>query len=100
MPGVSRKDDALTTGHATCDATSTLDTPGQTTVKANGILIARIGDDTVSHDQPSGSSCVPHTASITTGSGTVRIGGAYVARIGDSVDSGSLTGGSSTVNVG
>ena len=47
MPAVSRKGDTLSTGHI-CTSTTTLDTPGQSTVKANGILIARISDPTVS----------------------------------------------------
>ena len=43
---VSRKGDSLTTGHI-CSATTTLATPGQDTVYANGIRIARRGDSTV-----------------------------------------------------
>ena len=48
MPKVSRKGDTTTTGHA-CVGTTTLDTPGQGTVFANNILIARITDPTVSY---------------------------------------------------
>ena len=51
MPAVSRKGDTLSTGHA-CVGTTTLDTPGQGTVYANSILIARIGDPTVPHPAP------------------------------------------------
>ena len=40
MPAVSRKGDSLTTGHI-CATTTTLTTPGQSTVFANKILIAR-----------------------------------------------------------
>ena len=43
MPEVCRKDDTLTTGHI-CSSTTTLDTPGQGTVFANNILIARKSD--------------------------------------------------------
>ena len=46
MPAVSRKGDSLSTGHI-CTSTTTLDTPGQSTVFANSILVARIGDPTV-----------------------------------------------------
>ena len=43
MPAISRKGDSLSTGHI-CVGTTTLDTPGQSTVRANSILIARVGD--------------------------------------------------------
>ena len=42
MPAVSRKGDSLSTGHG-CVGTTTLNTPGQSTVFANSILIARVG---------------------------------------------------------
>ena len=51
MPAVSRQGDSLSTGHI-CTGTTTLSTPGQSTVRANSILIARIGDPTVSHPFP------------------------------------------------
>ena len=41
MPAICREGDTLSTGHA-CVGTTTLDTPGQSTVRANGILIARV----------------------------------------------------------
>ena len=40
---VSRKGDSLSTGHI-CAGTTILDTPGQSTVFANSILIARQSD--------------------------------------------------------
>jgi uncharacterized Zn-binding protein involved in type VI secretion len=48
MPGISRKGDGLSTGHI-CATTSTLATPGQGSVFANGKLVARKGDPTVAH---------------------------------------------------
>jgi len=96
MPAISRKGDSLSTGHA-CTGTTTLDTPGQSTVRANGILIARVGDPTVSHPFPPVPVCVPHVANVNAGSGTVRVAGAFVARIGDSADAGAMTSGSSNV---
>ena len=96
MPAVSRKGDSLSTGHG-CVGSTTLSTPGQSTVKANGILIARVGDPTVSHPFPPVPICVPHVANVNAGSGTVRVAGAFVARIGDSADAGAMTSGSSNV---
>ena len=51
MPGISRKGDGLSTGHI-CATTSTLATPGQGSVFANGKLVARKGDPTVAHPFP------------------------------------------------
>jgi len=99
MPAVSRKGDTLSTGHI-CTGTTTLDTPGQSTVKANGILIARISDPTVSHPNPPNPPCPNHVAFVNAGSSTVRVAGLAVARIGDSADSGQMTSGSSNVFVG
>ncbi len=96
MPAISRKGDSLTTGHG-CASTTTLDTPGQSTVRANSILIARVGDPTVSHPFPPAPPCVPHVANVNAGSSTVRVVGAFVARIGDSTDAGAMTSGSSNV---
>lgn len=98
MPKVCRKGDPLSTGHL-CDTTSNLNTPGQGSVFANGILVARKGDRTETHDIPAGV-CVPHTASITGSSSTVRVAGKFVARVGDGVDAGALTDGSSNVFAG
>ncbi len=99
MPEVSRKGDSLDTGHG-CVATTTLDTPGQGTVYANNILIARKGDPTVSHAFPPDPPCAPHVANVNAGSGTVYVVGSEIARIGDSADAGSMTGGSPTVFAG
>ena len=99
MPVVSRKGDTLSTGHI-CTSTTTLDTPGQSTVKANGILIARISDPTVSHPNPPNPPCPNHVAFVNAGSSTVRVAGKFIARIGDSADSGQMTSGSSNVFAG
>ena len=99
MPAVCRVGDSLSTGHI-CSSTTTLDTPSQSTVKANGILIARVGDPTVSHPFPPSPPCAPHVANVNAGSSTVRVAGQFVARIGDSADSGQMTSGSSNIFVG
>ena len=96
MPAVSRKGDQLSTGHI-CAGTTILDTPGQSTVFANSILIARQTDPTVSHPFPPAPPCVPHVAVVNAGSSTVRVHGIAVARIGDSTDAGQMTKGSSNV---
>ena len=99
MPAICRKGDSLSTGHI-CASTTTLDTPGQSTVRANGILIARVGDPTVSHPFPPAPPCAPHVANVNTGSSTVRVVGKFIARIGDSADSGAMTSGSSNIFAG
>lgn len=96
MPAVCRKGDSLSTGHI-CAGTTILDTPQQSTVRANGILIARVTDKTVSHPFPPLPPCAPHVAQVNKGSSTVRVNGLFVARIGDSADAGSMTSGSSNV---
>ena len=96
MPAVSRKGDSLTTGHI-CTSTTTLDTPGQSTVFANSILIARVSDPTVSHPFPPLPPCAPHVANVNAGSPNVFVEGLAVARIGDSADSGNMTSGSGNV---
>ena len=96
MPAVSRKGDSLTTGHI-CTSTTTLDTPGQSTVFANSILVARIGDPTVSHPNPPNPPCPDHVANVNVGSPNVFVESLAVARIGDSADSGNMTSGSGNV---
>ena len=96
MPKVSRKGDQLSTGHI-CAGTTTLDTPKQSTVRANNKLIARVTDPTVSHPFPPAPPCVPHVAKVNVGSSTVRVCGLSIARVGDSTDAGAMTKGSSNV---
>ena len=98
MPAISRQGDSLTTGHI-CTATTTLDAPGQTTVRANGILIARIGDPTVSHPNPPVPLCPNHVAVVNAGSPNVFVVGIQVGRIGDSADAGAMISGSLNVLV-
>jgi uncharacterized Zn-binding protein involved in type VI secretion len=99
MPAICREGDTLTTGHA-CTGTTTLDTPQQSTVRANSILIARVGDATVSHPAPPIPPCPDHVRFVNAGSSTVRVSGSFVARIGDSADSGQMITGSSNIFVG
>ena len=96
MPAVSRKGDSLSTGHA-CVGTTTLDTPGQGTVFANNILVARIGDPTVAHPNPHNPPCPDHVANVNAGSPNVYVVGVKVGRIGDSADAGAMTSGSGNV---
>ena len=96
MPAVSRKGDTTTTGHV-CVATTTLDTPGQSTVFANSILVARQTDPTVSHINPPFPICPNHVANVNVGSPNVFVPGKAIARIGDSTDAGALTTGSGNV---
>ena len=81
MPAIVRKGDTLTTGHA-CVGTTTLDTPGQSTVFANNILVAR---------------CPNHVATVNAGSPNVFVVGIQVGRIGDSADAGAMISGSPNV---
>ena len=99
MPAVSRKGDSLSTGHI-CASTSNLDTPTQSTVFANGILIARKTDKTVVHPAPPPPFCPAHVMMVNVGSSTVRVVGLPVSRIGDSADAGQLIKGSTTVRAG
>jgi uncharacterized Zn-binding protein involved in type VI secretion len=93
---VCREFDPLSTGHI-CAATTTLDTPKQGTVYANGILIARETDPTVSHPFPPSPPCAPHVAVVNKGSPNVFVVGLPVARVTDSTDAGEMTSGSPTV---
>jgi|TARA_R110002167_G_scaffold135465_2_gene321981 uncharacterized Zn-binding protein involved in type VI secretion len=99
MPAISRQGDSLSTGHI-CVGTTTLNTPGQSTVKANSILIARVGDPTVSHPFPPSPPCAPHVAVVNVGSSTVSVCGSPIARVNDSTDAGKMTSGSSNIFAG
>lgn len=105
---VARKTDSTTTGHS-CDTTTTLSN-GQSSVYAEGQLVARIGDPTVSHDVPTqvpdgegGTTtvCLPHTGSVQTGNGTVYAVGKLITFLGETVScsSGSITSSASSVYV-
>ena len=99
MPAVSRKGDSLSTGHI-CASTTILDTPGQSTVRANSILIARVTDPTIAHPFPPSPPCAPHVAVVNIGSTTVRVVSKSIARKGDSTDAGAMTKGSPNVFAG
>ena len=100
MPKISRKGDSLTTGHAWV-ATTTLATPGQSTVFANSILVARITDPTVVHlFPPNVPPCGNHFSTVKQGSETVFVHGLKCARVTDSADAGAMTTGSNTVFAG
>jgi uncharacterized Zn-binding protein involved in type VI secretion len=99
MPAVCRQGDTLNTGHS-CSSTTTLDVPSQSTVRANGILIARVDDATVSHSAPPAPPCPNHVRFVNIGSSTVRVAGKFIARIGDSTDSGEMITGSANVFAG
>ena len=110
---VARKTDTTTTGHS-CDTTTTLNN-GQSSVYAEGQLVARIGDPTVSHDVPTriqtgtdedgnptfSPVCLPHTGSVTTGNGTVYAVGKLITFLGETVScsSGEITSSANTVYV-
>ena len=96
MPAACRKGDSLSTGHI-CSSTTTLTTPGQSTVFANSLLMARVSDKTVPNPFPPNPPCANHTAAVNAGSSTVFVEGKALARIGDSADAGSMTSGSSNV---
>lgn len=99
MPAIARGTDSVSTGHG-CDAVTTLES-SQTGTSAkvflNGLPISCIGDKTVVHQVPGGSSCVPHQETIKAGSGTVYCSGKKIARIGDSCDAGVIISGSGNI---
>jgi len=99
MPAICRKGDSLSTGHA-CTGVTTLDTPGQSTCFANGSLIARVTDPTVSHPAPPVPPCPPHVRFVNAGSSTVFVEGKAIARITDSADAGAMISGSDNVFAG
>jgi uncharacterized Zn-binding protein involved in type VI secretion len=97
MPAVCVKGDSLTTGHD-CVATTTLDTPPQSSVTIGGELVAIVGTPTVEHDFPP--ACEPHVAYVNAGSSKVSIGGIPIARVGDSADAGVMTSGQGGITAG
>ena len=99
MPAVSREGDELSTGHI-CTSTTILDTPQQSTVRANSILIARVTAPTIAHPAPPMPPCPDHVKFVNVGSSTVRVHSLSVARIGDSTDAGQMTKGSPNVFAG
>lgn len=99
MPAIARATDSVSTGHG-CDSVTTLETIQSGTaskVFMNGLAVSCVGDKTVVHQVPGGSSCVPHQEVIKSGSSSVYCGGKAIARIGDSCDSGVILSGSGNV---
>ena len=86
---VSRKTDDLTTGHP-CVAITQLATPGQGDCYAQGLLIARVTDPTISHPFPPIPPCPPHVAQVNAGSPSVYCHGKKVARVTSSADAGNM----------
>ncbi|WP_417883659.1 type VI secretion system PAAR protein [Vibrio rumoiensis] len=72
-------------------------TAGSSTVKIDGIPVARQGDPLAPHDKPKNP---PHPRMIKGGSSTVMIDGKPAARVGDAVDCGGAIIGGSSVNIG
>lgn len=72
-------------------------TAGSSTVKIDGIPVARQGDPLAPHDKPKNP---PHPRMIKGGSSTVMIDGKPAARVGDAVDCGGVIIGGSSVNIG
>ena len=99
MPEVARETDPISTGHKTCDATSTIEKHA-TNCYAEGLRIARMGDKITDHNAPSGKDCASHTVYIAGGSSTVFVEGKAIARKGDAVDEGEITGHANTVFAG
>ena len=66
-------------------------------IYANGILVARETDPTVSHPFPPSPPCAPHVAVVNKGSLNVFVVGLPVARVTDSADAGAMTSGSPNV---
>ena len=99
MPAFSRECDDLSTGNA-CTGITQLDIPKQDSVFANGKLIARITDKTISHPAPPIPPCPNHVAQVNVGSSTVFVCGLKIARVEDSTDAGEMIEGSENVFAG
>ena len=95
MPSICRNNDLGSTGHACTSVIGVRTT--QSTVFANGIPIARLGDPARPHTILRGIVCVGHPARVNAGSRTVFAQGIRVARIGDSYDQGRMIKGSPNV---
>ena len=110
---VARKTDTCTTGHS-CDTVTKLNF-GQSTVFAEGQLVARITDPTISHNIPTRTRtgtdeegnpiytfpCKPHVGTVRTGNGTVYAENKLITFLGETVscNNGEITSSASTVYV-
>jgi uncharacterized Zn-binding protein involved in type VI secretion len=99
MPAAARIGDIVNTGHA-CTTVVDIALTLQSNVKIDGKLAAVVGSQLADHTFLSGSSCIPHSATVTAGSSKVFIGGIAVSRIGDTADMGAIITGSSSVFIG
>lgn len=66
-------------------------------VKVDGIGLARMGDALAPHDKPKHP---PHPRKIAAGSGSVFVDGKPAARSGDAIDCGGVVNGGGSVNIG
>ena len=100
MPAVARKSgtDTVSTGHG-CDTTTVTD-KGSSDVNVNSIGAVRAGDLCQVHLIPAGSSCVPHTVSLTSYSGSVFVNSKGIGRLGDEYSGHTVTSGSGNVFAG
>jgi uncharacterized Zn-binding protein involved in type VI secretion len=98
MPNICRNNDLGSTGHACTSVIGVKST--QSSVFANGIPIARLGDPARPHTIRRGKFCVGHSAKVNASSRTVFAQGIGVARIGDSYDMGRMIKGSQDIFAG
>ena len=99
MPAAARWNDAVVTGHI-CAPVTALAWPGQASVLANMLMMARMGDPTYPHAFPPKPPCAPHIAIINKGNPTVLVVGKPQGFLGCSADLGAVSSGSPTVLIG
>ena len=99
MPPISRITDKTSTGHI-CVPVTYLSVVKQTSVFAQFLPIARVGDLTVSHPFPPKPPCAPHVAAVNKGVNSVLTVFIPTATIGKSCDLGALITGAKTVWAG
>ena len=99
MPAAARWNDAVITGHI-CATKTALAWPGQASVFANTLMMARMGDPTYSHAFPPKPPCKPHIAFINKGWPNVFVVGKMQGFVGCKADMGIVSSGSINVYVG
>ena len=99
MPMAARWNDAVITGHG-CTPVTALNWPGQASVFANALMMARMGDPTYPHTIGIPPICPPHIAVINKGNPTVLVVGKPQGFLGCSADLGAVSSGSPTVLIG
>lgn len=90
--------DKVVTSHG-CSFTTTT-AACSNNVRAMGTGIVRAGDANQVHTVPAGSSCVPHTATLSSYSKTVRVNKRGAGRIADKYGKEIIVSGASTVRIG